>query len=156
MTRKDSKIEHALNRAVAMEEQSISLYSWAAEMASSSGSRRLLEELALEEQGHKEKLQSLMKDERKLSEFVGSRGRSIDLKIVDGLVDVKLSKDMEYQEILIYAGKREKITFDYYNSLSMQFRGTEVGSLLEALADEELSHKYRIERLYDDEVLREG
>jgi rubrerythrin len=79
----------------------------------------------------------------------------VDLKVIDHLVDVELSENMSFQEILIYAGKREKYTFEYYDALSKGLRDVEVKELFKALASEELKHKYRIEKLYDEEVLRE-
>ncbi len=62
---------------------------------------------------------------------------------------------MDYQEILIYAGKREKDTSEYYQSLSKQFEGSNIGRFFNALSAEELKHKYKIEKLYDEEVLKE-
>lgn len=154
MSGKGFTVEEALNRAIAMEEQSYSLYTWAIRKARTPGGRKLFEELIQEERKHKEKLLSIRDGKAKLSEFTGSEAKVVDLKIVDYLADVKLSEDMGFQEILIYAGKREKYTYEYYDSLSKKFKG-ELGRLFEALADEELNHKYRIEKLYDDEVLRE-
>jgi rubrerythrin len=148
-------VKEALNRAIAMEEQSHSLYTWAAGKVENLGSRRLFEELALEEQRHKEKLQSIRDDEAKFSEFIRSESGLVDLKVIDHLVDVELSENMSFQEILIYAGKREKYTFEYYDALSKGLRDVEVKELFKALASEELKHKYRIEKLYDEEVLRE-
>lgn len=155
MAGKDFTVEETLNRAIAMEEQSHSLYTWTIRKAKTPGGRKLFEELIQEELKHKEKLLSIRDDKAKLSEFIGSEAKVIDLKIVDYLADVKFSEDMSFQEILIYAGKREKYTYEYYDSLSKRFGG-ELGRLFKALADEELKHKYRIEKLYDDEVFREA
>ena len=78
-----------------------------------------------------------------------------DLKIVDGLEDTKLSETATYQEILIFAGKREKETYEYYQELSQRFGENKVGKLFHKLAQEELKHKNRIEREYDQYVLQE-
>jgi len=134
LTIKDFTIKQALNRAVAMEEQSYSLYRWAADRSGTLGSKRLLEELAMEEQSHKEKLLSLIDDEKRISDFIESHEKILDLKIVDYLTDINLSEEMDYQETLIYAGKREKDTSEYYQSLSKQFEGTEIGRFFNALA----------------------
>ncbi|UCE96014.1 MAG: hypothetical protein JSV51_10050 [Candidatus Bathyarchaeota archaeon] len=79
-----------------------------------------------------------------------------DLKIVDSMKDLTLSQDADYQSILIYASKREKATYDYYNSLASGLEGTEIGDLFSKLAQEELKHKNKLEREYDDYVLKEN
>ena len=113
-----------------MEEQSYSLYRWAADRAGTLGSKRLLEELSMEEQSHKEKLLSLIDDEKRISDFIESQEKILDLKIVDYLTDINLSEEMDYQEIIIYAGKREKDTSEYYNLSQNSLREPRLGDFL--------------------------
>ena len=148
-------VEMVLNRAIAMENQSYGLYVWAIDRALSSEAKTLLKELAEEELSHKEKISEVLKNRERISE-IGSRVEKVeDLKIVDWLEDTKLSEDATYQEILIFAGKREKETYEYYRELSQRFGENEVGKLFSKLAQEELKHKNRIEREYDQYVLQE-
>ncbi len=148
-------VEMVLNRVLAMENQSYGLYVWARDRASSPDSETLLKELAEEELGHKEKISEILKNRERISE-IGSRVEKVeDLKIVDWLEDTKLSEDAAYQDILIFAGKREKETYEYYRELSQRFGENEVGKLFSKLAQEELKHKNRIEREYDQYVLKE-
>ncbi len=148
-------VEMVLNRALAMENQSFGLYVWARDRAASSEAKTLLKELADEELGHKEKISEVLENRERISE-IGSRIEKVeDLKVVDWLEDTKLSEDARYQEILIFAGKRERETYEYYQELSQRFGDNEVGKLFSKLAQEELKHKNRIEKEYDKYVLQE-
>lgn len=144
-----------LESAVKIEEQSYALYTMAQEKVNYSSSKKFLKELAQEELKHKKKLLVILKNKDKIFEL-GSRAKLQDLKIVNTMKDTTLSKDVDYQRILVYAAKREKATYDYYNSLAFGLEGTEIGGLFSRLAQEELAHKNKLEREYDDYVLREN
>ncbi len=119
-------------------------------------SKKFLKELAQEELKHKDKLIAIMEKKERISEL-GSDARNIqNLRIVDVMEDTTLSEDADYQRILVYAAKREKSTYEYYNSLALELEGTDVGELFSNLAQEELMHKNRIEREYDEYVLTEN
>jgi len=148
-------VEMVLNRAVAMENQSYGLYVWARDKASSPEAKTLLKELAEEELKHKDKISEVLENMERISEIGSLPEKVEDLKIVDGLEDTKLSETATYQEILIFAGKREKETYEYYQELSQRFGENKVGKLFHKLAQEELKHKNRIEREYDQYVLQE-
>lgn len=74
---------------------------------------------------------------------------------MDRLEDTFLSPEADYQEILIYAAKREKETHDFYVELAKKYLDKEIGRIFARLAHEELKHKYRLETEYDDIVLKE-
>jgi rubrerythrin len=85
---------------------------------------------------------------------IGNLGDTItDLKIVDGLEATSLSPEADYQEILIFAAKREKATHDFYMVLAKEYREKQVGKMFARFAKEELMHKYRLETEYDDVIL---
>jgi len=145
-----------IEAAVKVEEQSIALYTMALENAKYPSSKVFLKQLVEEEMGHKNKLEAIMNDKTKLSEL-GSHGGAVqDLKIVDMLEDTPLSEGADYEAILVYATKREKSTYDYYKTLALGLRGTKMGELFSKLAQEELSHKNKLEKEYDDCVLTEN
>jgi rubrerythrin len=145
-----------IEAAVKVEEQSIALYTMALENAKYPSSKVFLKQLVEEEMGHKKKLEAIMNDKKKLSEL-GSHGGAVqDLKIVDMLEDTPLSEGADYEAILVYAAKREKSTYDYYKMLALGLRGTKMGELFSKLAQEELSHKNKLEKEYDDCVLTEN
>jgi rubrerythrin len=145
-----------LEAAVKIEEQSYALYAMAHEKVSYLSSKRFLKELAQEELKHKEKLLAIMKNKKKLSELGLHARRIQDLRIVDVMKDTTLSEDADYQRILVYAAKREKSTYEYYNSLAAGLEGTEVGDLFSKLAQEELMHKNRLEKEYDEYLMKEN
>ncbi len=145
-----------IEAAVKSEEQSIALYSMALEVARYPSSKVFFKQLVKEEKGHKNKLLMIMKDKSKLSEL-GSRSKAVqDLKIVDMLQETPLSESADYETILVYAAKREKASYDYYRTLAMGFKGTTLAELFSKLAREELSHKNKLEKEYDDFILQEN
>ncbi len=154
MTERDFKA--ILEFAVKKEEQSHALYMMAQKKVDYQSSRKLLKELAQEELKHKEKLLAILADEKKIP-TLGKRTEKIqDLKIVDAMKDTTLTEDADYQRILVFAAKREKLTHDYYASLAKSLEGTEIGTLFDKLAYEELTHKNRLEREYDEYILKEN
>lgn len=147
-------LERVLKRAINMEEESIQLYTSAQHKILHSGSAEFLKELVKEEQGHKNKILEAIQDSDKIKEIGSLETRIEDLKIVDYLEDVTLSPEADYQEILIYAGKREKTTHDFYMEMARKYRDKQIGKMFARLAQEELKHKYRIEQEYDDIILK--
>ena len=145
-----------IEAAVKVEEQSITLYTMALQNAKYPSSKVFLKQLVEEEKGHKNKLEAIMKDETKISEL-GSHGGAVqDLKIVDMMDDTPLSSGADYEAILVYAAKREKTSYDYYRTLALGLKGTKMGEMFSKLAQEELSHKNKLEKEYDDCVLTEN
>jgi rubrerythrin len=142
-----------LETAITIEEQSHTLYSVAKQKAKYPASRKFLDELADQELEHKEKLLKIMRNEEQIEKLGGHTARLQDLKIVDAMKDLPLSDDANYQELLIFAAKREKVTYDYYNSLAKGLEGTDVGTIFSMLAKEELRHKNKLEKEYDDSIL---
>jgi len=146
-----------LRKAVSIEEESFKLYTTAQEKAKLASSKSFLKELAETEQEHKKKLIGIMNNKAEMLNFGSKRSGLEDLGIVDYMKDVAtLSEDASYQEILTYAAQREKKTHDYYVSLAESFQGTQVGELFLRLAEEELKHKIRIEKEYDDNLLKDN
>jgi len=145
-----------IEAAVKVEEQSIALYTMALENAIYPSSKVFLKQLVAEEKGHKNKLEAIMKDRTKISGLGSPGGAVQDLKIIDMLQDTPLSKDADYEAILVYAAKREKSTYDYYRTLALGLKGTKMGEMFSKLAQEELGHKNKLEKEYDDCVLQEN
>lgn len=148
-------VEMVLNRALLIEKQSYDLYVWARDKVSTHEAKALLNDLAEEELRHKEKISDVLKNREKIPE-IGSDLKEVEnLKIVDWLKESTLSDDVTYQEILIYSGKREKETYEFYLNLSERFRESDLGKLFSRLAEEEMKHKNRIEREYEKYILEE-
>ena len=79
-----------------------------------------------------------------------------NLNISEYLVDVEPSVDMDYQDILIVAMKKEEQAQKLYANMAENFPGTELETLFLKLAAEEAEHKLQFETLYDEHVLKEN
>ena len=88
---------------------------------------------ALQERGHKAKLEAV-KTGRML---VPAEGKVLDLKIADYTVDVPPDPNMNFQDALILAMKREKAAFKLYTDLAAAAGSDELRQTFEALAQEE-------------------
>jgi rubrerythrin len=145
-----------LREAISIEEESFTLYSTAQEKARSTSSKSFLKELAETELGHKRRLMEVVNKKALIQSLGSHKGELLeDLKVVDYMKDItKLSDDADYQEILTYAAQREKRTHDYYVSLTKMFQGTQISNLFQRLAEEELKHKIKLEKEYDDILLK--
>jgi len=147
-------LESALKLALNIEEESIRLYTSAQGKVLNSSSVEFLKHLAKEEEKHKNKILEAMRYLEKVEEIGHFETKIQDLKVVDYLEDVSLSPEADYQQILIYAGKREKATHDFYIELARKYKGKQIGKMFAKLAQEELNHKYRLEQEYDDVILK--
>jgi rubrerythrin len=80
----------------------------------------------------------------------------LDLKIGDYLVDAEMNPEMDYQQALMVAMKKEKAAFRMYTALAGAADDKNARTLLQSLAQEEAKHKLRFEIEYDDEILKEN
>ena len=79
-----------------------------------------------------------------------------DLKISDYMVDPPQHEHMTYQEIFVHAMKREDAASLMYKALANITSDPRVKNLFVRLADEEARHKNILEKMYDDEILKEN
>jgi rubrerythrin len=107
---------------------------------------------SFEEVGHKAKLQKI-KDEKT---FVCKNENIADLKISDYVDSVVPKDNMQYEEALKLAMKREKAAFKLYTTLSERAEDENIKQLFMLLAQEESKHKLRFEIEYDDLVMKEN
>ena len=125
------------------------------ELAGKMGSdsmRKMFEDFAREEQGHKAKLLKV----KGSGSMELATEKILDLKIGDYLVDAEPGPDMDYQDALILAMKQEKAAFKLYTDLAATTTEPDLHNLLLALAQEEAKHKLRFEVEYDEQILTEN
>lgn len=79
-----------------------------------------------------------------------------NLNISEYLVEVEPNAEMDYQDILILAMKKEEQAQKLYANMAGNFPGTELETLFLKLAAEEAEHKLQFETLYDEHVLKEN
>ncbi len=142
----DDVLEFAINREIEANE----LYMDLANQAENAVMRKVFEDFAKEELGHKARLEAMKKDK-----VMVPAGKVADLKIADSLADVEPTPDMDYKDVLILAMKKEKASFHLYTDLADVVENQAQREMFLRLAQEEAKHKLRFEIEYDNVVLKE-
>jgi rubrerythrin len=150
-------LDMIIDKALSIEEESYNLYNSALSKFESKEAKLFLKELADWELEHKAKLIAIKNNPEEMKKFIHNMPKIEDLKIIDRLEGKSLIETSyyEYQKFLTYAGKREKETFEFYDELAKRLGNTKAGKLFARLAAEELSHKNKIEKEYDQYILHE-
>ena len=144
--------DEILDFAIKNEEEAARFYTDLAEKAKLASLRKVFEDFAREEQGHRAKLLGI----KKSGKMEPATGQIADLKIGDYLVDAEPEPDMDVQQALILAMKQEKAAFKLYTDLAAAAPDEDLRGLLLALAQEEAKHKLHFEVEYDDYILTEN
>lgn len=149
---KDYKtLEEIIEFAVSREETAYRLYKSAAEKTTSIAARKMFEELAAEEAGHKEVFSRI--DLAKSEQY---RFNQIpDMKIAEYMTDIPFRSDLSYQEILMFAMKAEEHAYQLYRAAAEATDDPQLKKTLQVFADVEKGHKLRIESIYDEQILKE-
>jgi rubrerythrin len=79
-----------------------------------------------------------------------------ELNVSEYVERTEPSPNMNYQEALILAMKREKAAFRLYTKLAQNTSNPELVNLLLNLAQEESKHKLMFEIEYDEVILKEN
>jgi rubrerythrin len=145
-------LEDIISFAVQREETAYQLYKNAAEMSTSIASRKMFEEMAAEEAGHKQVFSRI--DVAKLHQQASSK--IPDMHLSEYLADIPLSPNMSYDEILRNAIKTEESAWRLYAAAAEMTDDPKLKQTLLVFADVEKGHKKRLEDLYDERVLTEG
>ncbi len=145
-------LEDVVKFAVKREETAQRLYTNAALKATSISSRKMFEELAAEEQGHKHSFEKLDFDRSEQYTFA----KHPDMKLAEYMVDLQFREDMTYDEILRFAMKTEEAAYKLYTTAAEMTADPKLKKMLLVLADVEKGHKQRIEALYDEHVMNEN
>lgn len=141
-----------LDFAIQNEQLAVEFYNNLAKTARTNDMRNTFEQFAQEEMGHKARLMKI-KDEGILNL---PTTKVSDLKIADYVVRQETQGELNYEQSLILAMKREKAAFKLYSKLAENAPSVELKNLFLSLALEESRHKLRFELEYDEYVLREN
>ena len=137
--------------AIESEKEAFELYEKMKGLARRQNARVMFSELAAEEAKHREFFEGITEEnvpDLPLREVT-------DLKISDYLVDVSFKPDMDYQDILIMAMKREESAVKLYGDVAAKMKDPKLEKLLNFMAQEEAKHKLRLETEYDQNILAE-
>ncbi len=136
--------------AIQREIESVDFYNEATKIVKHSGTKELFSDFAKQEEGHKKKLEEVQAGKIVL----GKIEKVPNLKISDYLVDAKLNPEISFAEILRLAMKREERSVKLYTDLNQRNENENLKNLFTFLIQEESKHKYAIEKIYDDEILK--
>ena len=144
-------VDAILDFAISEEKAAQKFYLELAEKVDNPLVKKVLEEFSKEEASHQAKLEKVKAG----GTLHQASGNITNLKIADYLVDVEPRADMDYQDILTIAMKKEAAAFKLYNELAAQTADPKVKEVFLGLAKEEAKHKLRFEKEYDDVILKE-
>lgn len=144
-----SNFQDILEFAISREEKAISSYGKMSELTQSPGLRVLLLELQDEEKKHKSLLEGIT--DQKIESF--EIKEVLDLKISDYLTEEAPTEDMTFQDLLIFAAKKEQEAVELYSNLEKNAMDEELKKLFQFLMQQEKAHKLKLEKEYDEHVL---
>jgi rubrerythrin len=143
-----NSVEEILRFAIRKEADAAAYYQMMADR-SNPGIKKLLEELAKEEEGHRKKLEHF--DPKKIEKMTVKETKG--LGISEWMEDTPFSPDMNYAELLRMAIKNEERSQHLYTSTAQIVTESTLKKLLLVLAQEESTHKEKLEKIYDKDVL---
>jgi len=143
-------IDEVLDFAIDREAEANQLYNDLAQRTENVAMKKVFGNFAKEELGHKAKLEAM-----KTSRTTVPPEKVTDLKVADYVVDVEPQPDMNYQDTLILAMKKEKASFHLYTDLAEEVENQVQRETFLSLAQEEAKHKLHFEIKYDNTVLKE-
>jgi rubrerythrin len=141
-------LDEILRFAIRKEADAAAFYKMAADR-SNPGVKKAFKELAKMEEGHKQKLEKL--NLKKVGEIKLKKTKG--LGISETLEDVPYSSDMSYSDLIRMAIKNEEKSHRLYLSAEKMVTDSMLKKLLLKLAQEESTHKEKLEKIYDEEIL---
>jgi len=135
-----------LDFAVAREQEAVKFYHDLQQETKFQEQRKMLAELEGMEMGHILVIEKLRQTGVKPEDIQ----RTPNLKIAEYLTVEPEMAELNYQNILIKAMKREESSFKLYSEMSVKFPDAEVSTLFRRLAADEAKHKLIFEKMYDD------
>jgi len=134
-------VDDVLKFAIAEEEKAEQFYTRLSKRMKTPEMRKTLLSLAGEERKHKATLLAI----RASGPVIGSSGEEVtNLEISDYTVDIKPTRDMQYQDALLLAIKNERAAHSLYTALAALADDDMIKSMFRALADEEAKHERHI------------
>lgn len=149
-------VEEILREAIQGEIESHELYTNAVEMVTQEHVKDALRQLAQEELGHKATLERMLASPGNVRRGVRQLQQAPiqDYKVGDHLVVKPLRPDSTFQDVCIFASKKEQASFTLYRDMAEQNEG-EIRDLFEAMAKDELRHKNLVEGWYEEVIYQD-
>jgi rubrerythrin len=149
-------VEEILREAIQGEIESHELYTNAVEMVTQEHVKEVLRQLAQEELGHKAALEKLLVSPGSMRRGVRQLQQAPiqDYKIGDHLVVKPVGPDSTFQDVCIFASRKEQQSYELYRDLAEQNEG-EIRDLFAAMAKDELRHKNLVEGWYEEVIYQD-
>lgn len=147
-----SSVQEVLTFAIDKENEAARFYTDLSNRSSSKATAQVFKDLAAEEMKHRAVLENL----EGAGVLKPANFQVADLKMSDYLVDVEPNQDMDYQDALILAMKREKAAYRLYFDLAAGAVDQNLKDTFENLAQKEAGHKLRLETIYDEQILTDN
>jgi rubrerythrin len=144
------ELDAVIKSAIAQEELSHDFYQRLADLVSHADTKETLQYLAQEELEHKHFLQSCYTPEG--CKLVGNPQ---EVHLAEMLAAPAFTEALTPKEALIIAAKREEGSYRFYQALAALQPPGEIKDFLEKMAKVELSHKEKMEYLYDNTAFPE-
>ncbi len=148
-------VEEVLKLAIEREIEAFDLYSNAAKSTNNSAIQQAMEEMAEQERGHRIKLENIAAGNVRWAIRRSRTERVTDLRLSDHLEGGSLDPNADYQDILLFAAKREKAAHEFYKAMTEMLDDPLIQNVFEMLAAEELKHKNRLEKIYEEVVYQD-
>jgi rubrerythrin len=143
-------LDEILRFAIRKEADSAAFYKVAADR-STPGIKKTFKELARMEEGHRKKLEGF--DLKKIGNMKLKKTKGLGMS--EMMEDVPYSSDMSYADLLRMAIKSEEKSQRLYLNTEKMVTDPSLKKLLLILAREESTHKEKLEKIYDEDVLKE-
>ena len=148
------KFNDIIDFAIKGEKEAIKFYQALQNLVKFEARKELLHSYEQMEQGHVNMLEKLRDKVFETGEIKMPKVSS--LSISDYLLEVEPSADMNYQDIIIAAMKKEEKAKKLYTDLANQSDDDQAKQIFLRLAAEEEKHKLYFEKIYDDEILTDN
>ena len=149
-------VQEILQEAIQGEVESYELYTNAVNLVKEEHIKKTLRQLAQEELGHKANLERMLLSPGQLRRSVRKLQQEPieDHKVADHLIVQPLGPNSTFQDVCIFASRKEQQSHELYQGLAEQNEG-EIRELFEAMAKDELRHKDLVERWYEEVVYQD-
>jgi rubrerythrin len=143
-------LDEILSFAIRKVADAADFYKMAADR-STPGIKKTFEELAKMEERHKKQLEGF--DLKKIGRMKLKETKGLGMS--EMMEDVPFSSDMSYADLLRMAIKNEEKSQRLYVNTEKMVTEPNLKKLLLILAQEESTHKEKLEKIYDEDILKE-
>ncbi len=144
------ELQALIEQAIAQEELSHVFYRRMADLVSHKETKETFEYLAQEELEHKAFLKNCL-----TPAGCTLAGKATDTKLAEIMQTPAITEDLSPKEALVVAMKREEGSYNFYKHLATLQPAGDARAFLEKMAQVELSHKEKVEYLYDNAAFPE-